>query len=248
MPLDAAKFRDPLRTARGEVRAQVSLAALRTLWINTGTLCNLACRTCYIESSPKNDALVYPALAEVESYLDEAQALGTREIGFTGGEPFMNPDAVAMIAAALSRGFDVLVLTNAMRPMRRHEAALSALRERHGETLTLRVPSSAVRIASTAPRTSRSSFDPTRATRPRSTICPLASCQKAAPISNSLAPGTSFASLCRTACNRPGSTLGRRWASVFRTAGCARGSDGAPGGTNAPAKLSATKLNVTASK
>jgi hypothetical protein len=139
VPLDAAKFRDPLRTARGEVRAQVSLAALRTLWINTGTLCNLACRTCYIESSPKNDALVYPALAEVESYLDEAQALGTREIGFTGGEPFMNPDAVAMIAAALSRGFDVLVLTNAMRPMRRHEAALSALRERFGEKLTLRV-------------------------------------------------------------------------------------------------------------
>jgi hypothetical protein len=139
VPLDAVKFRDPLRTARGEVRAQVSLTALRTLWINTGTLCNLACRTCYIESSPKNDALVYPALAEVESYLDEAQALGTREIGFTGGEPFMNPDAVAMIAAALSRGFDVLVLTNAMRPMRRHEAALSALRERFGEKLTLRV-------------------------------------------------------------------------------------------------------------
>jgi hypothetical protein len=126
-PLDPAKFRDPRLTAKGEPRARVALARLDTLWINTGTLCNLGCRSCYIESSPVNDALVYPTLAEVEPYLDEAAALATREIGFTGGEPFMNRDAVAMIAAALARGFEVLVLTNAMRPMRRFEAALAAL-------------------------------------------------------------------------------------------------------------------------
>lgn len=126
-PLDPAKFRDPRVTAKGDPRARVSLERLDTLWINTGTLCNLACRTCYIESSPVNDALVYPTLAEIEPYLDEAAALGTREIGFTGGEPFMNRDSVAMIAAALERGFEVLVLTNAMRPMRRFEAALTAL-------------------------------------------------------------------------------------------------------------------------
>ena len=126
-PLDPAKFRDPLVTARGEPRARVALARLDTVWINTGTLCNLACRSCYIESSPVNDALVYPTLAEIEPYLDEAAALGVREIGFTGGEPFMNRDCAAMIAAALARGFEVLVLTNAMRPMRRFEAALTAL-------------------------------------------------------------------------------------------------------------------------
>ena len=86
-----------MRTANGEARAQVALQRLETLWINTGTLCNLACKTCYIESSPTNDALVYPTLAEVDAYLDEAEGLGTREIGFTGGEPFMNPDMVAMM-------------------------------------------------------------------------------------------------------------------------------------------------------
>jgi uncharacterized Fe-S cluster-containing radical SAM superfamily protein len=127
-PLDPAKFQDPLRTARGEKRARVEMTALRTLWFNTGTLCNLACTSCYIESSPTNDALVYLSLAEVEAWLDEAEALGTvREIGFTGGEPFMNRECPAMIAAALRRGFDVLVLTNAMRPMRRFEAQLRAL-------------------------------------------------------------------------------------------------------------------------
>ncbi|MFN7594146.1 MAG: radical SAM protein, partial [bacterium] len=39
-PVDARKFRDPFVTAKGEARAQVSLSALETLWINTGTLCN----------------------------------------------------------------------------------------------------------------------------------------------------------------------------------------------------------------
>jgi len=135
-PLDPAKFRDPFVTAKGEPRARVALARLDTLWVNTGTLCNLACKSCYIESSPTNDALVYPILAEILPYLDEAAALGAREIGFTGGEPFMNRDSPAMIAAALERGFEVLVLTNAMRPMRRFEAALEALPR---ERLTMRV-------------------------------------------------------------------------------------------------------------
>jgi hypothetical protein len=126
-PLDAAKFRDPTVTAKGEKRASVRLGRLDTLWINTGTLCNLACASCYIESSPTNDALVYLSLAEAEAFFGEAQALGTREIGFTGGEPFMNRAAPAMIASALERGFEVLVLTNAMRPMRRFEAQLAPL-------------------------------------------------------------------------------------------------------------------------
>jgi hypothetical protein len=134
--LDAAKFRDPLVTAGGEARASVTLRRLDTLWINTGTLCNLACASCYIESSPRNDALVYLSLAEVETFLDEARALGTREIGFTGGEPFMNPAMPGMIEAALARGFEVLVLTNAMRPMRRFEAALAPLAS---PRLTMRV-------------------------------------------------------------------------------------------------------------
>ena len=138
-PLDHAKFRDPLTTARGERRARVALERLETLWINTGTLCNLACKTCYILSSPINDALAYIRLAEADGFLDEAQALGTREIGFTGGEPFMNPDIIAMLRSALARGFEVLVLTNAMRPMRRHEQALAVLLADHGARLTIRV-------------------------------------------------------------------------------------------------------------
>ena len=140
-PLPPAKFVDPAFTATGEPRATVPLIALETLWLNTGTLCNLACATCYIESSPTNDALIYLAAAEAARFLDEIEQLGmpTGEIGFTGGESFMNPEIATMLTDALERGHRALVLTNAMRPMRRHEAALLALRQVHGARLTLRV-------------------------------------------------------------------------------------------------------------
>jgi uncharacterized Fe-S cluster-containing radical SAM superfamily protein len=138
-PLDQYKFRDPKRTAKGDERAHVSMGDLKTLWFNTGTLCNLACKSCYIESSPTNDALVYLTTAEVQAYLDEIARdnLPTREIAFTGGEPFMNRDIIDILKLCLSRGFEVLVLTNAMRPMRRFETALIALP--HRGRLTFRV-------------------------------------------------------------------------------------------------------------
>ena len=139
--LDPLKFRDPFVTAKGEPRARVALKSLDTLWFNTGTLCNLTCQNCYIESSPKNDRLVYLSAAEIAQYLDEIAALGrgTKLIGFTGGEPFMNRDLIAMLDDALSRGHDAIVLTNAMKPMQHRKRALLALRERHGARLTIRV-------------------------------------------------------------------------------------------------------------
>lgn len=135
------KFRNPTITADGQPRAGVRLDRLATLWFNTGTLCNLACENCYIESTPRNDRLVYLSHAEVCTYLDEIERekLGTEEIGLTGGEPFMNPDIIAILTEALARGFSVLVLTNAMRPMQRHADALLALNDAYGPRLTVRV-------------------------------------------------------------------------------------------------------------
>src|SRR5215468_2131667 len=139
--LDPAKFKDALITAKGEERAHVGLRALETLWFNTGTLCNLTCRNCYIESSPRNDSLVYLTAAEVAAYLDEIQSDGhpTRTIGFTGGEPFMNRELPAMLEDVLSRGLQAMVLTNAMKPMHRMKPALLSLLARHGKRLTIRV-------------------------------------------------------------------------------------------------------------
>ncbi|SES99423.1 radical SAM protein [Oceanicella actignis] len=137
------KFVDPELALSGRPRARVAPVGLETLWFNTGTLCNIECLRCYIESSPTNDALVYLTEAEVRAYLDEAEALGLelREVGFTGGEPFMAPEIIGMIGAALERGREALVLTNAMRPMMRPrvQAGIRRLAAAHGARLTLRV-------------------------------------------------------------------------------------------------------------
>ena len=143
LPVLRKKFVDPHVTAKGEVRAEVALTRLETLWFNTGTLCNIECLNCYIESSPTNDRLVYLTVDDVRVYLDEIErdGLGTREIGFTGGEPFLNPAMVDIIAECLARGFEVMVLTNAMRPLmrKRVQAGLVGLPEEHKERLTFRV-------------------------------------------------------------------------------------------------------------
>jgi uncharacterized Fe-S cluster-containing radical SAM superfamily protein len=139
--LDRAKFVDPKLTAKGEPRASVYLKELNTLWFNTGTQCNITCQNCYIESSPRNDRLAYLSLADVTSYLDEVRTerFPVKMVGFTGGEPFMNRDMIAILQETLDRGFETLVLTNAMRPMMRHKAQLTQLREAHGRLLRFRV-------------------------------------------------------------------------------------------------------------
>jgi uncharacterized Fe-S cluster-containing radical SAM superfamily protein len=137
------KFSHPQITAKGEARASVALVEPQTLWFNTGTLCNITCANCYIESSPTNDRLIYITTAEVTDYLDQIAERGwpVREIGFTGGEPFMNPAMIDMARVCLERGFAVLILTNAMRPMMRKtmRAGLQDLQRKFGDRLTLRI-------------------------------------------------------------------------------------------------------------
>jgi hypothetical protein len=137
------KFEHPLVTATGEPRACVKLRDPQTLWFNTGTLCNITCANCYIESSPENDSLVYITAQEVTEFLDQISERGwpVREIAFTGGEPFMNPQMIDMARVSLERGYRVLILTNAMRPMMRPrvQAGLIDLNTRFGDMLTLRI-------------------------------------------------------------------------------------------------------------
>ena len=141
LQLRTRKFFDPEFTATGARRARVDLLDLRTLWFNTGTLCNLTCNNCYIHSSPTNDDLVYLNLDEVRDFIFEISVENrvTTEIGFTGGEPFLNPDLIDMLELCLNRGFKALVLTNAMKPMMKCSDRLIFLRERYVGALNIRV-------------------------------------------------------------------------------------------------------------
>jgi sulfatase maturation enzyme AslB (radical SAM superfamily) len=132
------KFNDPFITADGNKRAFIEAKKINTLWFSTGTLCNIECKNCYIESSPKNDRLVYLTFDEVKLFIDEAidNNLKTKEIGFTGGEPFMNKDILKMVDYALEKKFKVLILSNAMKPMLNKKEELLKLRH---PNLTIRV-------------------------------------------------------------------------------------------------------------
>src|SRR3954470_2325441 len=94
--------------------AVVPLRALDTLWFQVaGTLCNIECTHCFISSSPKNRSHGMLTVADVARRLDEARPLGVREYYFTGGEPFMNRDMLAILELTLKEG-PATVLTNGM--------------------------------------------------------------------------------------------------------------------------------------
>ncbi|WP_372655123.1 radical SAM protein [Halobacteriovorax sp.] len=128
-------------TADGKERGKVSFKKLETLWFNTGTLCNLSCENCYIESSPKNDRLVYLTHEDVKKYIDEVKENNWKleSIGITGGEPFLNPHIIDILRECLSLNIPVLVLTNAHKVIKRWEKKLVELRDEYGDLLRLRI-------------------------------------------------------------------------------------------------------------
>ncbi len=137
------KFENPLRTVKNKTRAFVDLEAYKTVWFNTGSLCNIECKNCYIASSPKADHFVYLSPIDVAPYLDELEQLnpGPIEIAFTGGEPFMNPHIITLCEMVLERSHCLLVLSNAMKPLMRPRVqdGVRALQARYQDKFSVRV-------------------------------------------------------------------------------------------------------------
>src|SRR5205807_2438502 len=91
---------------------EVSLGHLDELWFQVGgPTCNLSCRHCFISCSPHNHEFAFLDLETVRRHLDESVRLGVKEYYFTGGEPFLNRDMVAILALTLQYG-PATVLTN----------------------------------------------------------------------------------------------------------------------------------------
>lgn len=87
---------------------------LDVLWLQVaGTLCNIACRHCFITCGPKNDSHPLMSLEQVRASLDEARSVGVKEYYFTGGEPFLHPEIMTMVRWALEQG-PLTILTNAL--------------------------------------------------------------------------------------------------------------------------------------
>ena len=102
----------------------MSFRHLTALWVQiTGTLCNLTCTHCINASGPRKPWLAPLPADAARRYIDEATALGIKEIYFTGGEPFLHPEILPLLAFALERA-PTTVLTNGTLI---HEATAGAL-------------------------------------------------------------------------------------------------------------------------
>ncbi len=100
-------FDEAVREATGQ---PLRGASLTTFQVNVGLTCNLACRHCHVESSPKRaEQMDRPTMRLV---LDAAERAGARTIDITGGAPEMNPHFRAFVRDARRRGFEVINRTN----------------------------------------------------------------------------------------------------------------------------------------
>jgi radical SAM protein with 4Fe4S-binding SPASM domain len=105
--------REPRSAAAYPGRARYLSPRLRELWLHTNNSCNLACEHCLVASGPGGDpGLDGERLAEL---IDEAAALGVERFYFTGGEPFLRPDAFDLAERVTHRhGRELRVLTNGL--------------------------------------------------------------------------------------------------------------------------------------
>ncbi|MEN0110699.1 MAG: arsenosugar biosynthesis radical SAM (seleno)protein ArsS [Planctomycetota bacterium] len=84
--------------------------AITTLQLNVGLVCNLACRHCHVESSPKRTGAhenLSPETAErVLAWL--AANPGIEKLDLTGGSPEMNPSFRRLVSGATGLGLRVM--------------------------------------------------------------------------------------------------------------------------------------------
>jgi len=124
-------------TPEGQLRGYIAPHALKELWFHTGTRCNLACSFCLEGSGPADKRLDAPRLAELQPFIDEALELGVEQFSFTGGEPFLIKDMLAILDYASQRR-PCMVLTNATEPLLKRLPGLTALRD-NPHPISLRV-------------------------------------------------------------------------------------------------------------
>lgn len=114
----------PVSPYRGRAEL-LTLNSLKECWFHLTDRCNLACHHCLFASSPAQTAALSPEV--LAQGLAEARALGCTLFYFTGGEPFVYPGFVGMMAELLADPkVHVVALSNGLL-IREHRAGLAAL-------------------------------------------------------------------------------------------------------------------------
>lgn len=107
LPLLGEAFDERVQATSGR---SLQALGIDTIQANIGLTCNLACRHCHVEASPKRTEQM--SWETMELVLEAARRSGARTIDITGGEPAMNPHFRRLVAAARDAGLRVIIRTD----------------------------------------------------------------------------------------------------------------------------------------
>ncbi len=85
-------------------------SGIRTMQVNVGCRCNMACRHCHVQAGPSRDETM--GLDTVRTVLEILRHSGIDTLDITGGEPALNPHLRYLIHEARAIGCRVMVRTN----------------------------------------------------------------------------------------------------------------------------------------
>jgi AdoMet-dependent heme synthase len=118
---------------------EVALTHLDNLWFQvSGTLCNIACTHCFNNSGPNVKTFGFLSVEKMRDEVVNAARSGVKEIFFTGGEPFLHPRLLDMLAFSLEYA-PTTVLTNGMLINDRVADRLAQIERSAGYSLEIRV-------------------------------------------------------------------------------------------------------------
>jgi radical SAM/Cys-rich protein len=88
----------------------LSRRSIRTLQLNIGKMCNLACHHCHVEAGPKrSEIMIWDVMQRILEWFDAHRAtLGVEIVDLTGGAPEMNPHFRKLVDEFVSRQVHVL--------------------------------------------------------------------------------------------------------------------------------------------
>lgn len=100
---------------------------LHTIYFYVTGSCNLRCRHCWIDPVTESQrSKLHLPWRELKPIFEEAKELGLRSVKLTGGEPFLHPDILEILADLPAMGLSVVVETNGTLIGEREAKALKA--------------------------------------------------------------------------------------------------------------------------
>ena len=86
-------------------------SSLKTLQINIGKFCNLACQHCHVEAGPlRTENMDLNTAARIISLIQDSKEINT--VDLTGGAPELNPHFRSIVSACIDSGKEVIVRCN----------------------------------------------------------------------------------------------------------------------------------------